>query len=344
MKAQVQRGFGGPEVVTFEDVADPVPGPGELLVSVKACALNRLDILQREAAVVRGFSLPHVAGMDVAGVVIGHGSGVDPSELPIGTAVVVDPVSTCGTCRRCLSGKPAYCENLRTVGSTRPGGFAELVVVPSVHTFALPVGLSFVEAAALPVAYLTAWHALVVAGQVRAGEKVLVNAAGSGVSTAVVQLAKQAGAFVIGTIGGRDRFARAFALGCDAVVDHYVGDVAGAVRTASGGGVDLVIDHVGTALFQASIDALDVDGRMVFCGTTTGTEATVSLPSLYHWGRRLIGAGGWGATEFADVLAAVDGGGLRPVIDSVWPFPDLAEAQTRMAAGGFFGKIVVEVG
>ena len=145
-----------------------------------------------------------------------------------------------------------------------------------------PDGLSFVEAAALPVAYLTGWHALVVAGQVRAGEKVLVNAAGSGVSTAVIQLARQAGAFVVGTIGGRDRFDRAFALGCDAVVDHYAEDVSGAVIAASDGGVDLVIDHVGTALFQASIDALDVDGRMVFCGTTTGTEATVSFPSLYH--------------------------------------------------------------
>ena len=343
MKAQVQRGFGSADVVNIEDVPDAVAGPGELLIGVRACALNRLDLLQREAPLVRGFSLPHVAGMDVAGIVVGHGGGVDPSRLPIGTAVVVDPVSTCGHCRRCISGKPAYCENLRTVGSTRPGGFAELVAVPAAHASRLPDDLSFVEAAALPVAYLTGWHALIVAGQVRAGEKVLVNAAGSGVSTAVVQFAKQAGAFVVGTIGGRDRFDRAFALGCDAVVDHYAEDVSGAVIAASDGGVDLVIDHVGTALFQSSIDALDVDGRMVFCGTTTGTEATVSLPSLYHWGRRLIGAGGWGADELGDVLHAVDSGGLRPVIDSVWPFAELAAAQAHMATGGFFGKIVIEV-
>ena len=343
MRAQVQRTFGGPEATVIEDIDDPMPGLGELLIEVRACALNRLDLLQRGAPLVRGFSLPHIAGMDVAGVVVGHGPGVDPAVLPLGTAVLVDPVSTCGVCHRCTTAKPAYCDNLRTVGSTRPGGLAELVAVPAAHTHRIPDGLSFVQAAAIPVAYLTAWHALVVVGKVQAGEKVLINAAGSGVSTAAIQFAKQAGAFVIGTIGGPSRVTQALALGCDAVVDHYGDDVAGQVHAIVADGVDLVIDHVGTALFTASVDAMDVDGRMVFCGTTTGTEATVSLPSLYHWGRRLIGAGGWGQQEFAQMLERVATASLLPVIDSVWAFSELAEAQSRMEAGGCFGKLVIEM-
>ena len=343
MRAQVQRTFGGPEVTVMEDIEDPVPDLGELLIRVRACALNRLDLLQRGAPLVRGFSLPHIAGMDVAGVVVGHGPGVDPTVLPLGTEVLVDPVSTCGVCHRCTTGKPAYCDNLRTVGSTRPGGLAELVVVPAAHTYRIPDGLSFVQAAAIPVAYLTAWHALVVVGQVQAGQKVLINAAGSGVSTAAIQFAKQAGAFVIGTIGGPSRVAQALALGCDAVVDHYGDDVAGQEHAIVADGVDLVIDHVGTALFTASVDAMDVDGRMVLCGTTTGTEATVSLPSLYHWGRRLIGAGGWGPQEFAQMMEHVASASLLPVIDSVWAFSELADAQSRMEAGGCFGKLVIEI-
>ena len=343
MRAQVQRTFGGPEVTAIEDIDDPVPGPDELLIEVRACALNRLDLLQRRSALVRGFSLPHIAGMDVAGVVVGHGPGADPTMLPIGTEVLVDPVSTCGVCHRCTTGKPAYCDNLRTVGSTRPGGLAEFVAVPAGHVYRIPDGLSFVQAAAIPVAYLTAWHALVMVGEVQAGEKVLINAAGSGVSTAAIQFAKQAGAFVIGTIGGPARVAQALTLGCDAVVDHYSDDVSDQVHAIVADGVDLVIDHVGTALFTASVDAMDVDGRMVFCGTTTGTQATVSLPSLYHWGRRLIGAGGWGPQEFAQMLEVVTSARLLPVIDSVWAFSELAEAQARMEAGGCFGKLVVEM-
>ncbi len=327
----------------IEDIDDPVPDPDELLIEVRACALNRLDLLQRRSALVRGFSLPHIAGMDVAGVVVGHGPGADPTMLPIGTEVLVDPVSTCGVCHRCTTGKPAYCDNLRTVGSTRPGGLAEFVAVPAGHVYRIPDGLSFVQAAAIPVAYLTAWHALVMVGEVQAGEKVLINAAGSGVSTAAIQFAKQAGAFVIGTIGGPARVAQALALGCDAVVDHYSDDVSDQVHAIVADGVDLVIDHVGTALFTASVDAMDVDGRMVFCGTTTGTQATVSLPSLYHWGRRLIGAGGWGPQEFAQMLEVVTSARLLPVIDSVWAFSELAEAQARMEAGGCFGKLVVEM-
>lgn len=344
MLAQLQRTFGGPEVFVMEEIADPVPAAGELLVSVRACGLNRLDLLQREAPLVRGFSLPHIAGMDVAGIVIGHGPGVGPDAPPLGSAVLVDPVSTCGVCDRCTSGRAPYCENLRTVGSTRPGGFAALVAVPATHAHLLPEGMSFVEAAALPVPYITAWHALMVAGAVQAGETVLVNAAGSGVSTAIIQLARVAGATVIGTIGGPERIEKALAIGCHHVIDHRAEDIADAVwRITAGRGVELAIDHVGPALFDATIRSLAIEGRMVFCGTTTGTQVQLQLPSVYHWGRRLIGSGGYQPAEFDDLLAVIAESGISPVIDSVWPFARLAEAQQRMAHGGFFGRLIVEM-
>ncbi len=262
---------------------------------------------------------------------------------PIGRAVLVDPVSTCGVCDRCTAGLEPYCENLRTLGSTRQGGFAEFVATPAANCYPIPDGTSFVEAACMPVAYMTAWHALVTAGRVQPGETVLVNAAGSGVSTALVQFAVAAGATVIGTAGGADKVAKALELGCAHAIDHY-GDagVAESVLELTGGrGVDLVVDHVGPALFDASIRSLSLDGRMVFCGTTTGTKVEIDLPALYHWGRTLIGAGGYRPVEFAEMLAAVDAAGLRPIVDSVWTFDQLTAAQERMSAGPFFGKLVV---
>jgi NADPH:quinone reductase-like Zn-dependent oxidoreductase len=344
MRAQVQRGFGGPEVCSIERIPAPQPGPGEVVLAVRACALNRLDLLQREAPLVRGFALPHVAGMDVAGVVIARGadlpSGVGPA---LGDAVIVDPVSTCGHCARCTSGLAPYCEELRTVGSTRHGGFAEQVVVPAASCFPLPTGMSFVEAATLPVAAMTAWHALVAVGKVAAGETVLVNGAGSGVSLAAMQLAHAAGARVIGTAGGAGKVRLALAAGYDHCIDYREGHVAAQVQALTGGrGADLVVDHVGPALFQQSIDAMAMEGRMVFCGTTTGTEVQLALTSVYWWGRALLGAGGYQRAEFPEMLNAVAASGAPPVVDSVWPFERIADAQERMASGDFFGKLVIE--
>ena len=340
MRAQVQRGFGGDEVVALETVPDPVPASGELVVQVRACALNRLDLLQRAAPLVRGFSLPHIAGMDVAGVVLDRGDLADGVGPALGSAVIVDPVSTCGICDRCTTGLAPYCENLRTVGSTRPGGFAELVAVPADRTYAVPAGMSFAEASTLPVAAMTAYRALQAAGHV-AGETVLVNGAGSGVSCALLALLLHRGATVITTAGGPEKVARALAAGYHHAIDRTAGDIAAQVGELTGGrGVDLVVDHVGPALFRASVQSLRIGGRMVFCGTTTGTEATLSLTDVYHWGRSLIGAGGYLATDFPVMLAEM--AQAQPVeIDSVHAFDDLASAQHAMADGRFFGKIVV---
>jgi NADPH:quinone reductase-like Zn-dependent oxidoreductase len=316
-------------------------------VEVKACALNRLDLLQQSAPVVRGFTLPHIAGMDVAGVVVERAAdlpdGVGP---PLGGRVLVDPVSTCGVCERCRTGLAPYCENLRTVGSTRPGGFAERVAVPADRTYAIPDDMSFVHAATLPVAGMTAYHALR-AGHHVPGETVLVNGAGSGVSCALLTLLLADGSTVITTAGGPEKVQRALAAGYHHAIDHRTADVPAVVAAVTAGrGVDLVVDHVGPALFRQSIASLAIGGRMVFCGTTTGNETTLALTDVYHWGRTLIGAGGYLAEEFPEMLAAMARAasvtGRAPVVDSVVPFDRLPEALRAMAAGAFFGKIVVE--
>ncbi|MEO5901773.1 MAG: zinc-binding dehydrogenase [Ilumatobacteraceae bacterium] len=343
MRAQVQRRFGGDEVVAFESVPDPVPAAGEILVEVRACALNRLDLLQRSAPVVRGFALPHIAGMDVAGVVVGRApdlaDGVGPA---LGERVLLDPVSTCGVCERCTAGLAPYCEFLRTIGSTRPGGFAELVVAPADHAFAVPPGMSFAEAATLPVAGMTAFHALEAGGHTTGGT-VLVNGASSGVSCALLTLLLARGATVLTTTGGPDKVRRALEVGYHHAFDYRVDDIPAAVGSVTGGrGVDLVVDHVGPALFRESVASLAIGGRMVFCGTTTGSEATFALTDVYHWGRSLIGAGGYQAAEFPVMLAEFTAAGRTPEIDSVRPFDDLPDAQRAMAAGDFFGKLIVE--
>ena len=343
MKAYVQRGHGGPEVCSFEDIADPTPGPGEVVIRTLAAGLNRLDLLQRAAPLVRGFHLPHVAGLDVVGVVVAAHHEADSRRAALGSVVLVDPVTTCRTCRRCRAGQEPYCQFLLTVGSTRQGGFAELVTVAADRCWPVPAHLSVAEAAAVPVAYMTAWQALVTVGAVQAREVVLVNGANAGVSTAVIQLAKRAGATVIGTIRGTARAAEMLAVGCDHVVDATdPTTIADQVHGLTDGlGADLVIDHVGPAQFAASVDAMSVEGRMVFCGTTTGTEVNLSLTDVYWWGRKLLGAGGYRPRDVGDMLDAMNASRLVPVVAEVAPFEDLPRLLDRLEHGSVVGKLVV---
>ena len=343
MRAYVQRGHGGSEVCFFEDLAEPTPGPFEVVVRVRACGLNRLDLLQRNAPLVRGFQLPHVAGMDVVGDVVVRGAELTDGIGPIiGARILVDPVTTCRVCARCRRGQEPYCEQLQTIGSTRAGGFAEYVAVPADRCWPVPSHLTDVQAAGVPVAYITAWRAVVGVGEVQQSDVVLVNAANAGVSVAAIQLAKRAGARVIGTARGEAKLAAALALGCDDVVDATDPSTIAReiLELTQGLGADLVIDHVGPAQFQASIDALAVEGRMVFCGTTTGTEVPLQLTSVYWWGRRLLGAGGYRPSEFADMLNAVSADRLVPIIDGVAPLGELPALLDRLEHGSFVGKLV----
>jgi len=341
MKAVLHRSFGGPEVLEFVELPDPTAGPGEVLVEVRATSLNRLDVLQRQGpALIPGFNLPHIAGMDVAGTVAALGDGV--ASVRVGDHVVINPAVHCGECEACLSGDDAFCPSVKVVGGNHPGGYATLVVVPATHVHAIPAGMSFEEAAAYPTTWSTAWHGLVSTAGLEIGEWVMVHAAGSGVSVAAIQLAKRMGARVLATAGSEAKLALATRLGADAVVNNRTGDIVATAREVTGGrGVDVVFDHVGPALFQPSLFALRTRGRMVFCGTTTGVDATFNLPYAYHFGLRLLGSDPYPFAEFGRMLDYVLAGGFDPVIDSTYPLADAALAQRRMDEGDVLGKVVL---
>ncbi|HVX22673.1 MAG TPA: zinc-binding dehydrogenase [Acidimicrobiales bacterium] len=347
MKAVVQKAFGGVDVLSYEDVPDPVVEPGDVLVRTEVAALNRLDVLQREGPpMLPGFSLPHIAGMDVAGTVVAVGPAAGPSgtgrPLAVGDRVLVNPALECGNCPRCRDGDDGLCEAVRVVGATCPGGYAELCAVPADHAFVLPDHVSFEEAATIPTTYSTAWHALVTVGRLSIGETVLLHGAGSGVSIAAIQLAKRCGARVVATARSDDKLALARRLGADAVVNTATTDLVAACRELTDGrGVDMALDHLGPALFEPTIYALRPRGRLVFVGTTTGRRASFDLPYAYHFGISLVGADPYGAAEFGRMLDFYWHAGFEPVIDSRFSLGDVPAAQARMESGEAAGKILL---
>ncbi|WP_331767389.1 zinc-binding dehydrogenase [Embleya sp. NBC_00896] len=341
MRAVRHQGHGGPEILRAVELPDPEPGPGEVLVAVRAAAVNRLDLLQRRGpGLLPGFTLPHVPGMDIAGDIVAVGGGVH--ERRVGDRVLVNPALHCGRCTACRVGDDAWCAALRVVGGNRPGGYAEFVVAPAARTHRVPAHVGHVAAASLPTAYGMAWQGLVVRGGLRPGETLLVHGAGSGVSIAAVQLAQALGARVVVTSGSRAKLDRMADLGADVLIDHRTSDLAEQARAATDGlGVDLVLDHVGPALFQASLHALRPRGRLVFCGDTTGTEATFDLPHAFHSGVTLLGAGSCGHADFSAMVAFCLAHGLAPVVDTAYPLADAARAHRRLESGDAFGKVVL---
>lgn len=341
MKAALQTAFGGPEVIKLTDVPDPHPELEDVIIQVGASALNRLDVLQREGpAYVPGFSLPHIAGMDIAGTVVEVGPSVH--SVAVGDRVVVNPSVECGVCDLCRAGVDEFCPNKHVLGANAPGGFAELAVVPATHVHRIPDAMSFAEAATIPTVHSTAWGALVETGELRVGEWLLVHAAGSGVSTAAIQLALRMGARVIATAGTEAKLEHARKLGAELALNNREDGWIDAVREATDGrGVDMVFDHVGAALFDQSIKCLRTRGRVVFCGTTTGPNATFALPYAYHIGARLLGSDTYSRAEFARMLDSYFVSGFQPVIDSEVSLSDIGEAQERLVGNEVIGKVVV---
>ena len=291
MKAMLYTEPGGPEVFQYIDVPDPEPGPGDVVVDVGATALNRLDVVQRNGWFqMPGFEYPHIAGMDVAGTV--SAVGADVSNVAIGDRVVVDP-SLAGVAENSkLAGRGDRYGDLGIIGGTVDGGYAEKCLVPGSHVYVIPADMSFEHAATFPTCYLTAAHALFDVGRLKAGETVMIHAAGSGVSTAGIQLAKNAGATVLATAGTDEKCERALALGADHALNNRTGDIAGWARgITEGAGVNMVFDHVGTALFGSSLFATGVRGRLVNCGNSSGDEAVIpSLGYMFHSGISILGS------------------------------------------------------
>ena len=342
MRASIYHHHGGPEVLAIEDVPDPTPGPLDVVVAVEFTALNRLDVVQRNGwYTLPGFTLPHIAGMDVAGTIALVGGEVD--DVAPGDRVVVDP-SLAGVSERSeLAGRGDLYGELGVIGGTVDGGYAELCLVPASHVFHVPEHVSLEEAATFPTCHLTASHGLFEVGRLAAGETVLVHAAGSGVSIAAIQLAVRAGATVLATAGTTAKLERAVALGAAEVLNNRTGSVVEWVREVTDGrGVDMVFDHVGTALFESSLFALATHGRLVTCGNTSGDVATIpSLGFVFHQAISILGCGPYEPHEFGPAWEQFGAGHFDAVIDSIQPLGEVADAQERMQHNEVIGKVLV---
>jgi NADPH:quinone reductase-like Zn-dependent oxidoreductase len=344
MKAVRYEVTGGPEVLRLVDVADPEPGPVDVVISVEACALNRLDVVQRNGwFALDGFTLPHIAGMDMAGTVVAVGDDVDPGQAAVGDRVVVDPSLAGVDDRSAHAGRGDLYGALGVLGATADGGYAERCLVPASHVYPVPDEMPIEHAATFPTAYLTASHALFEIARLRAGETVMIHAAGSGVSVAAIQLAKHAGARVLATAGSQSKLDRAIGLGADHVLNNRSGDVAGWAREVTDGtGVDVVFDHVGAALFAPSIFALGHGGRLVTCGNTSGDEAVIpSLGFLFHQRASILGSDAYRPEEFGPAWATFCLADFEVAIEREFSLADAAAAQEQMLAGELFGKIVL---
>jgi NADPH:quinone reductase-like Zn-dependent oxidoreductase len=342
MKAVVYHQPGGPEVLQYTDVPDPEPGPVDVVVDVAAAALNRLDVVQRNGwYALPGFTLPHIAGMDVAGVVSAVGSEVD--GVRVGDRVVVDPSLAGVDDRSKLGGRGDLYGELGVIGGNADGGYAERCLVPASHVFPVPDDMPLEHAATFPTCYLTASHALFDVGRLRAGETVLVHAAGAGVSVVAIQLALDAGATVYATAGTDEKCERALELGATAALNNRSGDVVGWIRgLTEGKGVDMVFDHVGTALFGPSLFALGIRGRLVTCGNSSGDEATIpSLGYVFHSGISILGSDPYRPEEFAPAWQRFCSGDFQVHVDSTFPLGSAADAQHKLLSNDVFGKILL---
>jgi NADPH:quinone reductase-like Zn-dependent oxidoreductase len=311
-----------------------------VIVRVEAAALNRLDVVQRNGwYTLPGFSLPHIAGMDLAGVVVEIGAEVD--GVTVGDRVVVDPSLAGVSNGSKLAGMGDLYGELGVIGATVAGGYADFCLAPASHVYAVPQNMSMDHAATFPTCFLTASHALFAVAGLRAGETVLIHAAGSGVSVAAIQLAIDAGATVLATAGSQDKLERASALGAHHLLNNRTGNITAWAREVTDGrGVDLVFDHVGAALFAPSVLALAVGGRFVCCGNTSGDEAIIpSLGFLFHSGIHILGSDAYRPEEFGPAWNRFCAAGFSDTIDARFELADAAAAQQRLEAGDVFGKI-----
>ena len=339
MRAVPITQHGGPEVLQLLEVPDPTPGPGQALVRVRACALNHLDLWQRRGLEHVKLPLPHIPGSDISGEV------VDPGEsgLAAGARVIVHPGLNCGHCPACLAGQDSLCATYGIVGYQSEGGYAELAAVPAHNLIALPPRVSFTDGAAFPLTFLTAWHMLVSRAQVREGETVLVMAAGSGVGQAAIQVARLHGGRVIATARQKEKLDAARALGADEVVDTSQPDWSAEVRRLTNKrGADVVIEHVGAAVWDQALKSLARGGRLVTCGATSGHRGEIDLRVLFVKQQSLLGSYMGTRADLGAAVAGLASGRLKPAVDSVLPLARAADAHRRLEGHEHFGKIVLE--
>jgi len=338
MKAATIHEFGGPEVLRYEDVPDPKPRKDQVLVRVRACALNHLDLWVRKG--LPGVKLPHILGSDIAGEIVEAGEYV--TDLQSGQRVVVAPMHFCNHCEQCVAGRQNMCREFTVLGNGVDGGDCELIAVPAASVIPIPGSLGFNEAASVPLVFVTAFHMLTGRAAIRPGQTVLVLGANSGVGIAAIQIAKLFNATVITTAGDERKTQKARELGADYVINHYQQKIGDEARKLTGkAGVDIVIEHVGTATWNESVKALKPGGTLVTCGATTGFDAHVDLRFLFSRQLALLGSYMGTMGELREVLKHVFAGKLKPVVDSTFPLREIRAAHEYLEKSQMFGKVVL---
>lgn len=340
MKASIFRTHGGPEVLEYADVPEPSFRADEVLIQVKACALNHLDIFVRNGLPGIEIPLPHIPGCDVAGVVREVGQLV--TWVKPGDEVMVQPGVSCGHCEACLGGRDNLCREYDMIGYRRAGGYAQFVAVPGQNVFPKPSNLSWEEAAALPLVTITAWHMLVTRANVQPGEDVLVQAAGSGVGSIAIQLARLRGARVITTASSAEKLAKARELGADEVIDYTKDDWPKEVkRLTNRQGVDVVVEHTGAQTWPGSIVSLKNNGRLVTCGATSGFDARTDLRQVFYRHLTILGSFMGSKAELLEAMKFVEAGKIRAVVDRAFPLSEARQAHELIENRGQFGKVIL---
>ncbi len=338
MKAVRIHEFGGPEVLRYEDIPDPKLRQDHVLIRVKACALNHIDLWARKG--LPGVNLPRILGADIAGEIAEVGDYV--TGFKPGQRVLLAPMHFCNHCTKCVAGLQNQCVEFTVFGHRVDGGNCELIAVPAVNVIPIPDNLDFDQAASVPLVFTTAWHMLVERGRIRPGQSVLVLGAGSGVGIAAIQIAKLFHARVITTAGTETKLEKALALGADHGINHYQQKISEEVRKLTNKeGVDIVIEHVGVATWGESVKSLKPGGSLVTCGATTGFEAYIDLRFLFSRQLSLLGSYMGTMSELREVLGHIFAGRLKAVVDRVFPLKEIRAAHEYLEKSQMFGKVVL---
>jgi NADPH:quinone reductase-like Zn-dependent oxidoreductase len=340
MKAVVFHEHGGPAVLKYEDAPDPKPGRGDVLIEVRATSINHIDIFLRRGMPGVRVPLPKIAGCDASGVI--REVGPDVSGLKPGDRVTINPGISCGHCEFCASGFGSQCTTYAMVGEHIDGAYAQLLRVPAHIVLPIPDTLSFEEAAAAPLVFLTAWSMMVGKGDIRPGEDVLILGAGAGVGTAAIQIAKLAGCRVIATASTDEKLARAKELGADILINYKKDEFDKRVRDITNKrGVDVVIDYIGADTWVQSLRSARKGGRVLTCGATTGYAPQTDLRHVFYRQVRVIGSTMGSHKEFMDVMKCIFRGQLKPIIDRVLPLSEASQGHELIEKREVFGKIVL---
>ena len=340
MKAAFMEGHGGPEVLQIGELPDPEPRSGEVVLQVKAEALNHLDLWVRRGLPGLDLEMPHVGGSDMAGVIARLGPNV--SGWAEGDRVVVNPAVWCEGCEWCASGEHSQCERFQILGEHLPGGLAEQARVPARNLLRLPEEFEFERAAAAPLVFQTAWRAVMTRGQLTAGDTLLVTGASGGVSTAAIQIGVLAGATVYAVTSGSQNVERVRELGAHVVIDRLEESFSRRVWEGTGRrGVDVIVDGVGESIWEDALRTLAPGGRLVTYGATTGPEGRVDIRRLFWRQAAILGSTMAGAGDFERVMGLIFNGRLAPVVDGVHPLERIREAHERLERGDVFGKLVL---